>query len=611
VFDTVSSITFIDANRNRVKTVDNTGTLAGSGLPEVVLGYTYDGVGNVLSVTETIASVAGAATTYQYDALNRMAGITQQGAAGSNPGSVADKRVDLAYNALGQFSSIDRYSDLTGTQLVIGTDYQYDALNRLINMSHDNAGGSAAAFYNFEYDPASRITALTDVDGRTDFNYDDRDQLTGASRDVADTRGDEDYTYDANGNRVESHLHGSGYATGANNRLLSDGTYNYEYDAEGNMIRKTEIVSGEVREFEWDHRNRLTRVTDRASVGGIITNEANYTYDALNRRIAKTVDADGEGAGVASTEHYVYDREHVALEFTDADGPAATEQPVLVLRNLFGPGIDMILVQEVILPNGTPTGTTSGGGGTRWLLADHLGTIRDIVDNAGAVLNHILYDSFGNILSQTDPLIATRYAFTGREFDAETGLHYYRARYYDGAIGRFVSEDPIGFEGRDANLFRYVSNAPSRFSDPFGKYQTRGGPDLPYDGGLDHSGAPSFGGGGTGVSWGPNPFAPGLGAPTDFGDLPLAMDWADSIKKHRELRDLIDYDDQILGMNRYMCRADPVSNISLMPPSSSLIWDQPNDATSYRPYPQPGLKNSFSTSSGGPSDNVNLRRIAE
>jgi len=142
---------------------------------------------------------------------------------------------------------------------------------------------------------------------------------------------------------------------------------------------------------------------------------------------------------------------------------------VLVLRNLFGPGIDMILAQEVILPNGTPTGTTSGGGGTRWLLADHLGTIRDIVDNAGAVLNHILYDSFGNILSQTDPLIATRYAFTGREFDAETGLHYYRARYYDGAIGRFVSEDPIGFRGGDFNWFRYVYNSPMWSVDPTGE----------------------------------------------------------------------------------------------------------------------------------------------
>jgi len=465
VFDPVSSLTFTYDSRDRVKSVDNTGTLAGSGLPGVVLDYTYDGVGNVLRVTETIVGLAGAATAYQYDALNRMTGITQQGAAGSNPGSVADKRVDLGYNALGQFSSINRYSDLTGTQLVIGTDYQYDALNRLINMSHapGSAPGSPVAFYSFEYDAASRITALTDVDGRTDFNYDDRDQLTGASRDVADARGDEDYTHDANGNRVESHLHDDGYVTGTNNRLLSDGTYTYDYDAEGNMIRKMEIVSGEVREFEWDHRNRLIRVTDRSSVGGIITNEAQYIYDALNRRIAKTVDTDGAGAAVATTEHYVYDRMHVALEFTDADGPGAAEQPVLTLRNLFGPSIDMILAQEVILPDGMPTGDE-----IRWLLADHLGTIRDIVDNAGAVLNHLVYDSFGNILSQTDPLIATRYAFTGREFDVETGLHYYRARYYDAGIGRFVSEDPIGFDGQDTNLYRYVRNGPHGRIDPFG-----------------------------------------------------------------------------------------------------------------------------------------------
>lgn len=488
VFDTVSSLTFTYDDRDRLKTVDNAGTFTAEGLPNVVLDYIYDDVGNVLSVSEMIGGAAGAVTGYQYDALNRMTQVAQTEATGATPDSVTDKRVDFGYNQLGQFTSIDRYSDLTGTQLVIGSSFVYDDLNRLMSMRHDNAGDSAVAFYDFDYDTASRITAITDIDGRTDYTYDDRDQLTVADRDAADTRGDENYSYDANGNRTDSHLHSTDYVTGPGNRLLSDGTYDYDYDDEGNMILRTETATGAVRQFEWDHRNRLRRVTDRASAAGVITNEATYTYDALDRRIAKTVDADGEGAAVETTEHYVYDGIHVLLEFTDGDGSGSVDQPVLSVRNLFGPGVDQVLAQEVI-----------ASAQTRWLLADHLGTVRDIVDDTSSVLNHILYDSYGNVISQTDSLITTRYLFTGREFDVETGLYYYRARYYDAGIGRFISEDPIGFVSGDFNLTRYVSNVPITFVDPFGNRRKQSQIRHPLE---SQSGGGGFGRGGRGGGFG-------------------------------------------------------------------------------------------------------------
>ena len=60
------------------------------------------------------------------------------------------------------------------------------------------------------------------------------------------------------------------------------------------------------------------------------------------------------------------------------------------------------------------------------------------------------------------------FTFTGREYDAETGCYYYRARYYCPGTGRFLSEDPIGFRGLDTNFYRYVLNNPVRFSDPTG-----------------------------------------------------------------------------------------------------------------------------------------------
>jgi RHS repeat-associated protein len=84
------------------------------------------------------------------------------------------------------------------------------------------------------------------------------------------------------------------------------------------------------------------------------------------------------------------------------------------------------------------------------------------------VVNHIRYDSFGKITSETNAAVDFLFAYTGRERDKETGLYYYRARYYDPAVGRFVSEDLLGFAARDVNLVRYVSNAPITFTDPTG-----------------------------------------------------------------------------------------------------------------------------------------------
>jgi RHS repeat-associated protein len=102
------------------------------------------------------------------------------------------------------------------------------------------------------------------------------------------------------------------------------------------------------------------------------------------------------------------------------------------------------------------------------MLADHQGSICQIVDNGGALLNQITYDSYGNITHQTNPSVTFRFGYTGREWDGETGQYYYRARYYDARVGRFLSTDPIGFTAGDANLYRYVFNSPTNFTDPSG-----------------------------------------------------------------------------------------------------------------------------------------------
>jgi RHS repeat-associated protein len=96
-----------------------------------------------------------------------------------------------------------------------------------------------------------------------------------------------------------------------------------------------------------------------------------------------------------------------------------------------------------------------------------------IDNNTGAVQDAITYDSYGNITNQTNPAYLGRYAWTGREFDVETDLQYNRARYYDPSTGRWMSQDPLGFDAGDSNLYRYVKNRPTEATDPSGQEWTQ------------------------------------------------------------------------------------------------------------------------------------------
>jgi RHS repeat-associated protein len=101
---------------------------------------------------------------------------------------------------------------------------------------------------------------------------------------------------------------------------------------------------------------------------------------------------------------------------------------------------------------------------------DYLGSIKDIIDDNGTILSHLSYDSFGRVTGRTGN-IDFRYGYTGREWDKDTGLNYYRARYYDPNTGTFIGVDPIGFGAGDTNLYRYVGNNPTNFIDPLGLYE--------------------------------------------------------------------------------------------------------------------------------------------
>ncbi len=266
--------------------------------------------------------------------------------------------------------------------------------------------------------------------------------------------------YDDNGNRTTAN--GAAYATETGNRMTTDGTYRYEYDDNGNrMLRYKDVDSSEtlntgdtdITTYAWDYRNRLVTASDQATFGAAVAASVEYIYDAFNNRISKIVDADGDGTAESPvrTNFALLDGE-VYLEFNGT---------TLTHRYMPGPSIDMNLAIEEMHSDGTTHGVL-------WALTDHQGTVRDVIDSTGAVTNHIQYNSFGHITSQTHGHVNYRFTYTGRELDAETGLYYYRARYYDAENGKFISEDPIAFQAGDANLYRYVGNNPMNQTDPMG-----------------------------------------------------------------------------------------------------------------------------------------------
>ena len=101
-------------------------------------------------------------------------------------------------------------------------------------------------------------------------------------------------------------------------------------------------------------------------------------------------------------------------------------------------------------------------GTVAWYLKDYQNSTVVMVDGSGVVQDRIAYDGFGNILSETNSSFGDRFKYTGREWDAVTGLQYNHERYYYPAIAKWTSMDPLGFAAGDANLYRYVANGATK-----------------------------------------------------------------------------------------------------------------------------------------------------
>jgi RHS repeat-associated protein len=190
-----------------------------------------------------------------------------------------------------------------------------------------------------------------------------------------------------------------------------------------------------------------------ASASRSINDRYELGYDALGRCVRRTTNG--------QPEYYAYDGVRAILEYNPANSTST-------IRNVYGIGID-----EVILRN---------AGSPYFLQQDRLGSTSAATTSTGEVTEQYLYDAFGapeirsgptennprGSLRATGTLINNRFLFTGREWVQRYGFYEYRARAYHPGLGRFMSEDPIGFAAGDTNLFRYCGGDPVNKTDPSG-----------------------------------------------------------------------------------------------------------------------------------------------
>ena len=460
--------------------------------PWEVLQYAYDSNSNLTSTQLDLGDTTDYTEVYTYNALNRVTSATQLAQAEElyGDGAVTGEQATFSYNADGQLSQINRYASDDGSDLALTSNYTYDSAGRLTGLTYTHGtGGSAVtlAGYSMAYDADNRLTDFADSqDWRAErtYAYDNIGQLTNAGWYGDDPYEDDiAYNYDANGNRsglsydIDSF---NDYTVGSDNQVSSDGTYAYSYDHEGNLIQKTLLVDGEATGattlYTYDNRDRLVTVTHEASPAGTVSETDVEMYDAFNHWVGEQVYSGTPETGTLTSQRYfVYDKngKEIAWVGNDlADGDYA--EPVSIHRYLTAPGVDLVLADEDSVYD------TDGGTGTHWLVTDGQGTVRGVTNAAGSsILDQIEYDSFGNVIYQTNSTYQSLIGYAGQPFDTYTGLQNNLNRWYNPSLGTWMSQDPIGFAGGQTNLREYVGNSPTNGTDPTGLLAPRNGHKLP------------------------------------------------------------------------------------------------------------------------------------
>jgi RHS repeat-associated protein len=366
--------------------------------------YSYDAASNRTGFTDPESG----STAYVYDTLNRLQTLTA-------PAAISGGSFGFGYDALSRRTSLTRPN-------AVNTTYGYDNLSRLLSVTHAKSGTTIDGA-TYTVDNAGNRTAKTDqrTAVATSYGYNNIYQLLSATPSSGTA---ESYTYDPVGNRLSSAGVPS-YSYNSSNELTSSSAATYGFDLNGNAITKNDSTG--VTTYAWDFENRLSSVT-LPGTGGTVS----FAYDPFGRRIKK--------ASSAGTSIFAYDGENLIEEVNASGG--------VVARYSQGLNIDepLAMLRSSV---------------TSFYNADGLGSVTSLANATGSLAQTYAFDSFGKQIASSGSL-TNPFQYTGREWDSETGLYYYRARYYDPNAGRFISEDSVRSPIRP-NHYRYVSNnSPNR-----------------------------------------------------------------------------------------------------------------------------------------------------
>ncbi len=432
------------------KTYDQYGDLVSTSYDGNTYTYTYDVTHRLLSKTDTRTNISmsweydvvgnlirktnyeGDVHTFTYDSSNRLVSM----AVGEDPILLqASYHYDPAGRLLSRILS-------NGAS----TLYGYTADGFVSSVRQLGADGSTIDLREFEHDNVGNIEKLT-LNGSevTDYSYDPAYRLLSANSNI--NSHDFSYTYDDVGNRLTKTANGNTkhFIYGNGNRLnqvrqnSTSGAlvYSFAYDDNGSMTDKYGASGQPLLHVDYDQR----RLASVMAVNNM-PNSLAFEYDANAYRIEKQ---NGEG-----TKKYYLEAEHLESVYDENDQ--------LQANYLRGAVIDEII-------NGFER-NDSGVLENRTFHHDQVNSVVALSDHNGNAAQTLSYGPFGEAISESgNSHNAMKY--TGREQDAESGLYYYRARYYDPELGRFISEDPIGFGG-GINYYAYVKNNPVIFGDPSG-----------------------------------------------------------------------------------------------------------------------------------------------
>ncbi|MEP7339705.1 MAG: RHS repeat-associated core domain-containing protein [Acidobacteriota bacterium] len=419
-----------------------TGNLSGITAPgSQTLSFAYDGA--LLTGTTWAGTVAGS-VTYAFDNNFR---IASQSVNGANTANFTYDNDSLLTGAGALAITRNAQNGLiTGTTLNNVADAR--GYNGLAELTSYSASFNATPLYATTYtrDKLGRITQkIETVQGVTntyDYTYDLAGRLSTVKLNTVTVA---TYAYDSNSNRASLTTGGTVTGTYDNqDRMTAYGAATHAYTANGELASKT--VSAQTTSYSYDVVGNLRQVT---LPGGT---QIDYVIDGQNRRIGKRVN------GVL-TQGRLY--QNSLKPVAELDGGNT-----LVSRFVYGSN------------QNTPDYLIKGGITYR-LIADHLGSVRLVVDSTtGAIAQRIDYDEFGVVLMDTNPGFQP-FGFAGGLYDSQTGFVRFGARDYDAQTGRWTAKDPILFSGGDTNLYGYV------LADPVNNFDSSGlGPPIPTPGGV-------------------------------------------------------------------------------------------------------------------------------